>query len=429
MKLQFKEQSFSFELLRTVGYAPYGGADVGECLATAARITEGDLESWYREWGRTADRTRMIAEEALAKQHVISAREAFLRASNYYRTAEFFLHTDSRDPRNLATWQAGRACFAAAARLFSPPFEAVEIPFENTTLPAYFYRPDDTPTPRPTLIFHGGFDSIVEELYFAGAGAALRRSYNCLTFDGPGQGRVIREQQIPFRPDWETVVAPVVDYALTRPDVDGDRLALMGMSLGGCLAGRAAAFEPRLAALILFNGVFDVYENVIAEVPSPLRGLFRRDTVVVNPLLTVLMRFDVAKRWALTNGMWTGGFRRPADYFRGNRKYTLEGIADRIRCPTLVCDAEHDHFFHDARRVYDALTCPKEYALFTVEEGAEEHCQVGAMSLFHQRIFDWLDDTIAGEVSRSRGAPITCDEGVARRDDHARMDQHPAEPS
>lgn len=400
MKVTFKEPAFSFELLRAVGYTPYGGADIGECLATAERINERDLESWHREWFRTADRIHTIAEAALSKQHLISAREAFLRASNYYRTAEFFLHTDPSDPRILATWRASRASFASAARLFAPPFEAVEIPFEDTTLPGYFYRPDDTLTPRPTLIFHGGFDSTVEELYFAGAAAALRRGYNCLTFDGPGQGRVIREQQIPFRSNWETVVTPVVVYALTRPDVDADRLALMGMSLGGCLAGRAAAFEPRLAALILFNGVYDVYDSVIAEVPSPLRGLFRREAGVVNALLTVLMRLDVAKRWALTNGMWTGGFATPADYFQGNRRYTLEGLAKRIRCPTLVCDAEHDHFFHDARTVYDALTCPKEYVLYTAEEGAEEHCQVGAMSLFHQRIFDWLDDAIDGEASR-----------------------------
>jgi pimeloyl-ACP methyl ester carboxylesterase len=406
MKLTFKDQTFSFELLRVIGYAPYSGADVGECLATAERIKEGDFESWHREWLRTAERIRAIAEVALAKQHLVSARQAFLRASSYYRTAEFFLHVDPGDPRILATWQLSRACFAAAARLFCPPVEPVEIPFENTTLPGYFYRPDETGIPRPTLIFHGGFDSIVEELYFAGAAAAVRRGYNCLTFDGPGQGRVIREQKIPFRPDWETVVTPVVDYALARSDVDGDRLSLMGMSLGGYLAARAAAFEPRLTALILFNGVYDVYDCVIAGVPSPLRGLFRRDAGVVNPLLKVVMRLDVAKRWALTNGMWSGGFATPADYFQGNRRYTLAGIAHQVRCPTLVCDAERDHFFHDARTVYDALTCPKEYLRFTAEEGAEEHCQFGAMSLFHQRIFDWLDEAFSGETLRSRGELI-----------------------
>jgi pimeloyl-ACP methyl ester carboxylesterase len=394
MKLRFRDQAFSFELLRAIGYAPYGGADVGECLATAGRINEGDLESWHAEWRGTADRVRAIAEAALARRHVISAREGFLRASNYYRTAEFFLHVDPRDPRILPTWRASVACFRSAVRLFASPVEAVEIPYEHTTLPAYFYRPDHDEKPRPTLLFHGGFDSIVEELYFAGAAAALRRGYNCLTFDGPGQGRVIREQGIPFRPDWETVVTPVVDYALARPEVDPGRLILMGMSLGGYLAARAAAFEGRLAALVLFNGVYDVYAGVLADVPAPLRALFRRNARVVDPILKAVMRVDVGKRWALTNGMWTGGFDSPAAYFQGNRRYSLAGIARRIGCPTLVCDAECDHFFHDAQAVYDALTCPKDYVRFTARDGAEEHCQAGALSRFHQAAFDWLDEAI-----------------------------------
>src|SRR5215471_3062983 len=129
MKLTFKDQAFSFELLRAIGYAPYGGADIGECLATAGRIKEGDLESWHVEWRLTADRIRAIAEEALAKGHATSAREAFLRASNYYRTAEFFLHVDPGDPRILAMWRASCSCFESAACLLSPPVEAVEIPF------------------------------------------------------------------------------------------------------------------------------------------------------------------------------------------------------------------------------------------------------------------------------------------------------------
>jgi hypothetical protein len=126
--------------------------------------------------------------------------------------------------------------------------------------------------------------------------------------------------------------------------------------------------------------------------------MFRRQARVVNAMLRIVMSLDVSKRWALTNGMWTGGFNSPADYFQANRRYTLEGIANQITCPTLVCDAERDHFFHDARTVFGALSCPKEYILFTSEEGAEEHCQFGAMSLFHQRIFDWLDDVIGNKT-------------------------------
>ena len=95
---------------------------------------------------------------------------------------------------------------------------------------------DDSGTPRPTVIFTSGFDSTLEEAYFAVAAAALRRGYNVLAYDGPGQGAALREQALVFRPDWEAVVTPVVDYALTRPEIAADRLVLLGYSLGCYLA-------------------------------------------------------------------------------------------------------------------------------------------------------------------------------------------------
>src|SRR3954453_525371 len=92
MKLVFRDQTFSFELLRAIGYTVYNGADIGECLATAARIKEGDFESWHTQWSRTAHRVQRIAENSFVRGHTLSAGNAYLRASNYYRTAEFFLH-------------------------------------------------------------------------------------------------------------------------------------------------------------------------------------------------------------------------------------------------------------------------------------------------------------------------------------------------
>jgi alpha-beta hydrolase superfamily lysophospholipase len=117
----------------------------------------------------------------------------------------------------------------------------VAIPFEGTLLPGYLFRPDTSGEPRPTLIYHGGYDSVLEEAYFAAAAGAVRRGYNCLAFDGPGQGAVLRDQHLSFRADWETVVSAAADYALKRPEVDSGRLALMGTSFGGYLAARAAA--------------------------------------------------------------------------------------------------------------------------------------------------------------------------------------------
>jgi len=260
MKVGFKDDSFAFELVRNLGFVYYGGSDIGELFATAENITEGDFDSWYENWHNRGERVLGRAKEYLSAGHLVSAREALLRASTYYRMAEFYLHGTPDDPRIMADSKTSQETYAKAAELMGPTWEPVEIPYEGTTLPGYFYKPDESNEPRPTLIFHGGYDSSLEELYYYAAAAAVRRGYNCLTFDGPGQGMPLREQHLVFRHDWEKVVTPAVDYVLTRPDVDGDRLALKGMSLGGSLAARAAAFEPRFKAVILYDGVWSLYD-------------------------------------------------------------------------------------------------------------------------------------------------------------------------
>jgi hypothetical protein len=241
MKIIFQDPAFSFQLLRTICSTYYGGADIGECLSTAYRIKEGDFESWYIEWLATAERVNKYGDNSLSAGHKVSAREAYFRAFNYYRNAEFFLHTNPQDPRIIETWQKSLDSFKKAAQLLPNPVEFVEIPYEGTSLPGYFYRVGhdnnnhtSTAMPKPTLILHTGFDGTQEELYVTSVIAALSRGYNCLTFEGPGQGAVIRKQKIPFRYDWEKVVTPVIDFVAGNYErqCDLNRIALMGISMG-----------------------------------------------------------------------------------------------------------------------------------------------------------------------------------------------------
>ena len=176
MKLHFTDPTFSFELLRTASYGLYSGSEVGEVLATANQIREGDFESWYVAWQRTAARVETLGAQALEKGHRTSAEQAFLRASNYYRTAEFFLEPD--DPRRMPTWEKSRTTFWKFLELSGLCVERVRIPYKGMTLPGYFYRMGDSRTPRRTLLSLGGFDSTGEELYFFAAAAALQRGYN-----------------------------------------------------------------------------------------------------------------------------------------------------------------------------------------------------------------------------------------------------------
>jgi len=396
-----EDAQFWFETVRMFGASEYGGSAFGEVLAASSRITPGDYDSWYEAWNGAADRRAAEGEDQLSRGHRISARDNLLRASNYYRSSEFFLHANAKDPRVSRAYRRSVDCYKSSAKLFDPPIEPVEIPYEGTTLPGYLHRPDASTRARPLLIMHTGFDGSAEEMHFNGARAAVERGYLVLAFDGPGQFGPIHRQGLPFRPDWEKVVTPVVDFALKQPGVDPRRIALMGVSMGGELAPRAAAFEPRLAALIANDGLYDYMAPYLASVPAPQRAAFLAaiesgGSPQIDRLMQGLMKVSPTARWSLIHGMYSFGAATPSAYLHAALAYNLkDGVAERIRCPTLVCDAQDDLFFKgQPQQLYDHLTCRKTLMSFSDEDGAGSHCEVAAQRLAFARMYDWLDENL-----------------------------------
>lgn len=400
--LLFKDDpEFWFEIVRLFGAAEYGGALFGEVMAIAKDIKSGDYDSWYQAMSNFADRLAAEAGEQLKKGHKISARDNYLRACSYYRSADFFLHGNPADPRIKLAFEQSTACYRAAAALFTPAIEPVEIPYEGTTLRGYFHSVDSSGKPRPTVLLNNGFDGSPEEMHWNGARAAVDRGYNVLVFDGPGQYAAIHDQGLHFRHDWENVVTPVVDYALTRKDVDPAKIALHAESLGGYLAPRAAAFEHRLAACIADDGVYDFGTSLLTGIPAEKReqvraALFAQTAPELDAALDQAMKTNSVARWSFNHGMYVTGTNSPRAFVAAMQSFTLSnGVAEQIQCPTLVCDAGKDLFFQDqAQQLFDHLTCPKTMLTFTDEEGAGAHCEMGASRLAYARIYDWLDDTL-----------------------------------
>lgn len=395
---------FWYETQRAFGAAEYGGSLFGEVLTTAGRIKAGDYDSWYNEWNAIADRLAKEATDQLARGHRVSARDNFLRASNYYWLSEFFLHGDAKDPRIARAYKLSVDSYKQSAALYDQPIRPVEIPYENTTLPGYLHLVDDTGRPRPTLIMHTGFDGSAEEMHTFGARAGVERGYNVLTFDGPGQYGPLHREGLVFRPDWEKVVTPVVDFALKQPAVDPKKIALMGLSMGGVLAPRAAAFEKRLAALIANDGVYDYADahRAAAAVPPEKHAEFdealrAKDAPELDLKLEAAMKASPTARWAINHGMFATGAKSPRAYFAKTLEFNVkDGVAEKISCPTLVMEAENDLFFKgQPQLLFDHLTCRKTIMRFTNAESAGAHCQVGASRLAFARMFDWLDETLA----------------------------------
>lgn len=400
MKLGFQDQAFSFELIRAVSYAGYEGAEIGECLATAANIKQGDFNGWFEEWEKTAKRVEIIGEECLANGHIVSGREALLKASNYYRTAEFFLNSD--DPRRKENYKKSVETFQKSMSKMDIYCEPVKIPYENSYLAGYFYRSldyDKQKKPLPTLVAIGGFDSTGEELYFCSAGPAIKRGYNCLVFDGPGQGEALRVQNMPTRVDYEVPVGAAIDYLDGREEVDMDKILLVGMSMGGYYAPRAAAFDKRIKACVAFDVFYDMWDLTVDKNPQ-LKILEGASQDKAEKMMEAAQQTSSNLRWAIQNAMWVFGLKNKNEIPETLKQYTLKGISDKIECPVLILAGEADHFVpaKQADEFANALKCSKTVCLFTHEEGAEEHCQVGNNSLFHQVMFDWLDDVLNGKV-------------------------------
>jgi alpha-beta hydrolase superfamily lysophospholipase len=375
-----------------LGYIPYGGADYGEVLAVARAVGDGDDGAYYEAFMAAGDRLCSAASDTLGRGHRASARESYLRASCLYGTAYHPLYGRPVDPRLLAAFRMQMAAFDSALAIGEPRIEPMRIPFGGAAMPAYFIPADGRAgETRPLLILTNGYDAVLTDMYFASAVAATRRGYHCLLFDGPGQGEMLIEQGITMRPDWETVVAAVMDVAVTLPGVDPQKIALSGWSLGGYLALRAASGEKRLAACVADPG----FMGMAVGIPAILEKLGASKAHGLLDASVDLLGLDRKLKWVIVQrGFWVLGVDTFSAFVAAAETYTLDGRLGDISCPTLLTAAENDPLGRGAEAVYEALTCPKTLLRFTAAEGAGEHCEMMNRSLVNRRVLDWLDDRL-----------------------------------
>ncbi|HZS01572.1 MAG TPA: hypothetical protein VFE37_22840 [Chloroflexota bacterium] len=392
----FRDEDFNFVFLNMLGGAYYGAADIGACLAIADQITDGDSASAVQAMTAAGDRLAAIAEQAAAAGRRVSAREAYMQAANYAFAASYFVDGMGAPERFGPIWLRHQALWDQATALLDPPVEHVQIPYEGTTLPGFFYAVDGSGRRRPLLIFNNGSDGGLPSAWALGIAPALERGYNCLAFWGPGQGTALVQQHLYFRPDWERVITPVLDYALTRSDVDPARVALLGVSQAGYWVPRAVAFESRITAAVADPGVWDVSTSWTAHLPPELLQLLDAgNKAAFDAAMREGLSADPAAAAAFAFRSRPYGLSSPYDVIQATRQYRLEGVAQRIRCPMLITDPEGESFWPgQSRQLYDALPGPKALVEFTAAEGADLHCEPKAPGLRAQRIFDWLDATL-----------------------------------
>jgi dienelactone hydrolase len=355
------------------GMVAYGAAAMAEIDLITQRLkpraTEADLDrAWMEEWSKEADRVAKIGDDADAAGNAITAGNQYMRAGNYYYSAERFIPPGAE---KLAMYRKALRCYHGAMARLHPDIERVEVPYEGQSLPAWFVKGRGQGK-RPTVVLFDGMDNAKEmSVIFAGLDFA-RRGINTLAIDGPGQSEPLRLRNIPTRHDYEAAGIPAYDYVGSRPEVDPKRVAVMGYSFGGYHAPRICAFDKRYAACVCFGAMhWNVYDFVAGHAPT-------------DPRRTSGSTFQFR---------WVAGAPDNETALEWAKKFTLEGVADKVQCPILILHGENDRVvpLAEARKLYERVgSRNKTLKIFTEAEGGAEHCQVDNRQLGVDFIGDWL---------------------------------------
>jgi pimeloyl-ACP methyl ester carboxylesterase len=360
------------------------GAEIGEAFYAASQIKDGDASSWQHEWYELARRTEARGKESLAGGHKVSARDHLQRAAYYYRISLLSILPD--DPRLKERGLKGRSLLQTAGALFEPALEYIEIPFEDVVLPGYFRKATAGKRPMKTLIMIGGGETFAEDLFFYIAPQAFARGYNFMTVDLPGQGLLPLEGEV-FRADMHVPMKVVVDYALSRSDVDPDRVAAFGISGGGVFVPQAAMHDSRIKAIAMNSAVVDAYP-LFAAMP-----VTRATKAEIASWTSFHGNIVKAVNWR-----WGVPMDEPSALVEANRGFSFDPA--KITVPALLMVGEGEYRSDETKRqqklCMDLLPNPmKKLVITPSNEGASNHCIMENRSLVGQVLFDWLDEVFA----------------------------------
>ena len=406
----FSQDNLNFQTLFALGSAGQI-ASTGEVVSVVAQSNAAPggatYQVLYDGFVAMGNRLETAAVAAQHAGHDLTARAKFLRAAKYYTQALYWVPGTATPDAEAATYRVMDDTFTAGVRLIRPEPERLAIPYERHSLPGWFLRPSDDGKPRPTIIMNNGSDGQNVDMLVEGGFAALERGYNVLIFEGPGQGSQLFLDNIPFRPDWEKVITPIVDVLEQRSDVNAKQITLRGISFGGELTPRAAAFEHRIAALVADPGSMSSFSNYPAVVqqvtntgtPEQINAAWASVIVAgASPedafnLKKTLEIFSVAAHNAAMQGEIPSDWASLSDTIK---QYNLYDVADKIRCPTLVTQYQGDTFFTtEGQTLYDALRVKKkDFQEFTSVDGAQYHCGPMNPQLVNETCWDWVDEAL-----------------------------------
>ncbi len=361
--------------------------EIDDALAPLKALAGGDKavanEAWYQAMMVLAEKLERLGNEDTAAGHTLSAARKHHRAGLYYLRAERF--APHGDPRALLAYKRGVEHYQLARKLENAPVEFLDIPFRGSAFPAIFVKAKGEGR-RPCVVFQQGFDSLKELFYPVGGTQFRDRGVSLLIIDQPGSGGALRLHGLTALAETEHAVGAAIDYLETRNDIDADRIGVMGVSLGGYYAPRAAAFEPRIKACLCWGAVWDFGERW-------------------REMSTDSKKFGSIPDM-LKHAMWVFGQKDVDGVLEFGSKICCAPFADKLRCHLYILHGENDRQvpLRQAEMLHAAAVNAKSRTMrvFKIADGGAEHCQFNNRTLAADALADYAAETLGGEVNGVR---------------------------
>jgi dienelactone hydrolase len=376
---------WSYNALLALAMVRHGGGEIGEIDQVCRRLegSVGDDEAWFTEWSAMGDHVRELAADADRRGDAAAALSHYRRASGYYFVAEHFRFP--KDDRAIAVYRAMLDTFARAAELdHRYRIEPVEVPYEDSSLPAFFVSAAPAGGVAPVVVFFNGFDGNKELNWYLGIEDLVDRGLSVLSVDSPGVGEAVRFRGHHLRHDYEAAGSAAIDYLEHRPDVDADRIGIMALSLGGYYATRSASMEPRFKACVAWGAIWD-YHRIWKE---RIEAAFEKQLPVPGEHLA-----------------WSTGTSSPLEALAAIEGFRLEGVARNLQGAYLLCHGEDDQQVPvaDAHRLFEEVgSRDKTLRVFTGAEGGAQHCHLDNLSIATPVMFGFLADRLGATRPASR---------------------------
>jgi esterase/lipase len=360
------EANFNFQLNRII---MWGDGDLNELREISKKIIT--TEDWVNEFTQIAQKSERNNEIA--------------KTISYYRMAEFFEFEGSPNKEKLYN-QSKKLFYSYNKEIFEKDITIDYVEYENSKMPVWICRPKTEII--DTIVLHGGNDSYIEE-FLPIVQYLMQKGFAIYLFDGPGQGTALRTYNLYFTHKWEKPVGAILDkYNLND-------VTLVGLSLGGMLAPRAAAFEKRIKRVFAWGIMPSLYDVLLSKSPSILNTLMLlKQKRIVNFLMRAKMKREPIAKWAILHGIYSMNVKTPYDYVKRTKDFEMKSIGTKIKQDFMLAGACEDHFIpvRMYKDVIHALPNVKSlsFRLFTKFESAENHCSIGNTELVLKNLIEWI---------------------------------------